>query len=72
MNNAITTDRETERSRLLTADETATRLNVPTSWIYERSRHDALKNLGMVRIGKYIRFREEAVTAFIEQGGDLH
>ena len=56
---------------LLTSQELADRLNVPLSWIYERSRHESLQNLGMRRCGKYIRFSEEAVTEFIERGGDL-
>jgi len=58
-------------SRLLTAEETAHRLNVPTSWIYERSRHDALKTLGMIRVGKYIRFSSDAIEKFISGGGDI-
>jgi excisionase family DNA binding protein len=57
--------------RLYTVQEVAKILNVPVSWLYERSRHDALKNLGMRRCGKYLRFSAEAVTEFIERGGDL-
>jgi len=64
-------NRTEQVKRLLTAEETAHRLNVPMSWLYERSRHDSLQNLGMRRCGKYIRFSEEAVTEFIERGGDL-
>ena len=57
--------------RLFTVEEVANRLHVPVSWIYERSRHDALKNLGMVRVGKYLRFRVDIVEEFVENGGDL-
>jgi len=71
MTKSVTAVQENERSRLLTAEETAARLHVPTSWIYERSRHDALESLGMLRIGKYLRFRPDVVEEFIKSGGDL-
>ena len=62
---------EKQNLRLYTLIEISEILNVPVSWLYERSRHDALKNLGMRRCGKYLRFSAEAVTEFIERGGDL-
>ena len=34
-------------------------LNVPVSWLYERSRHDALP--GLVRLSKYVRINEEGL-----------
>tara|TARA_R110002020_G_scaffold403374_4_gene613553 strand:+ start:6653 stop:6871 length:219 start_codon:yes stop_codon:yes gene_type:complete len=58
-------------NRLLTVEETATKLQVPKSWLYKRSRHDALEILGMRRYGKYLRFSEKTVTEFIDRGGDL-
>ena len=52
--------------RLLTAQELAERWQVPLSWIYERSRHNALP--GLIRLGKYLRFRACAVREFEEAG----
>ena len=31
--------------------------------------HDDLDGLRMVRVGKYVRFREDKVIEFIERGG---
>ena len=56
--------------RLLTVPEAAEILKIPTSWLYERSRHNALEHLGMVRVGKYLRFRQEAIEEYLERGGD--
>jgi excisionase family DNA binding protein len=53
---------------LLTSQELADRLNVPVSWVYERTRHNALP--GLVRLGKYVRFRESVLLDFIESGGE--
>ena len=55
--------------RLLTIKEVSKRFGLPESWLYERSRFNALP--GLVRLGKYIRFRSEEIEAFIENGGDL-
>ena len=55
-------------SRLLTVKQAAQRLQVPVSWVYERTRHDAMP--GLVRIGKYVRVRESVLLDFIESGGE--
>lgn len=49
---------------LLTAKEVATLLGVPTSWVYEQSRRGEIPT---VTLGRYRRYREEAITAWIEQ-----
>jgi hypothetical protein len=36
---------------LLTADDLASRLQVPVSWVYRHTRE-----LGAIRLGKYVRF----------------
>ena len=54
--------------RLLTVQEVAERLSVPVSWVYERTRFDALP--GMVRMGKYVRFSERGIEAFVAAGGE--
>jgi excisionase family DNA binding protein len=54
--------------RLLTPADAAERLQVPVSWIYERTRMNAMP--GLVRIGKYVRISESALEAFIAAGGE--
>jgi excisionase family DNA binding protein len=51
-------------TRLLTADEVAARLGVPKSWVWARARADAIP---CVRLGRYRRFREDAVDAWIRE-----
>ena len=48
--------------RFITIKQLAERWKVPLSWLYERSRHDALP--GQIRLGRYLRFSEAAVEAF--------
>ena len=54
---------------LLTVQEAAARLQVPVSWIYERTRLNRMP--GMVRMGKYVRISEAALVEFIKGGGEL-
>jgi excisionase family DNA binding protein len=56
-------------SRLLDADEVAALLNVPVSWVREHARNG---HLPVVRLGRYTRFRRDAVLGYIaaqEAGG---
>ena len=53
-------------SRLLTIPEVAERLNVPVSWVYERTRHNAIP--GQIRLGRYVRIRESDLEDFINNG----
>lgn len=48
---------------LLTADQVAELLGVPTSWVYEQSRKGRIPT---VTLGRYRRFRPEAIEAWIE------
>ena len=50
-------------SRLLTAAEVASLLSVPKSWVYEQARAGRIPT---VTLGRYRRFREEAIFAWIE------
>ncbi len=50
-------------SSLWTAEEVARRLGVPTSWVYEQSR---LGRIPTVTLGRYRRYRPEAIDAWIE------
>jgi excisionase family DNA binding protein len=51
-------------TRLMTAAEVAEMLGVPKSWVYEQSRAGRIPT---VALGRYRRFREEAVAAWVEQ-----
>lgn len=55
--------------RLLTAREVADLLSVPEGWVREHTRNDHLPH---VTLGRYKRYRREAVLAWIaeqEMGG---
>ena len=49
---------------LVTAREVADLLGVPTSWVYEQSR---LGRIPTVTLGRYRRYRLEAIEAWIEE-----
>lgn len=52
-----------QRGRLYTVQEAAETLRLPATWLYERTRKDAIPHHKM---GKYIRFTEEDIAAIIE------
>lgn len=49
---------------LLTADQVADLLGVPTSWVYELSRQGRIPT---VTLGRYRRYRPEAIEAWIKE-----
>lgn len=49
--------------RLLTADEVAALLCVPTRWVREHSRSGLLPS---VKLGRYVRYRRETVLDWVE------
>ena len=49
---------------LLSAPEVADLLGVPASWVYEQSR---LGRIPTVTLGRYRRYRVEAIDAWIEE-----
>jgi excisionase family DNA binding protein len=51
-------------SRLLTAAEVASLLSVPKSWVYEQSRAGRIPT---VCLGRYRRYREDAILAWVER-----
>lgn len=55
------------KNRLLTVEEMAHRLNVHPSWIYIRTREKSQDAIPRIRVGKYIRFRENAVMDWIKK-----
>jgi len=52
-------------NRLLSPEELGERLNVPLSWIYERSRRNEIPTH---RLGRYIRFNLAEVLASQKKG----
>ncbi len=54
---------------LLTSPQLAAKLNVPASWVREKTRRRALTRdqdpLPVVRLGKYVRFSWPAVEAWL-------
>jgi excisionase family DNA binding protein len=63
----------TAEGHLLTVHDVAELLQVSASWIYSRTRRRSLQRLPGYRLGKYWRFRQSEVLAWIErQRGEFH
>ena len=54
---------------LLTVREVAELLRVPVSWVYGRTRTRALNRLPGYRLGKYWRFSQDEVFAWVKSNG---
>jgi predicted DNA-binding transcriptional regulator AlpA len=56
--------------RLINADEVANKLGVKPSWVHERTRLRCpeAERIPCVRLGKYVRFVEADVEAWIARG----
>lgn len=52
--------------KLLTIQEVAQLLHVPRSWIYSRTRRRSADRIPGFRLGKYWRFREADVLAWLD------
>ena len=50
---------------LVTVDEIARILNVPKTWIYERTRQGQ-EAIPFIRLGAYVRFQPEVVIDFFK------
>ena len=62
-----------EEGQLLSVQEVAKLLRVPVSWVYGRTRKRSLERLPGFRLGKYWRFREEEIHAWVKrQSRDPH
>jgi len=55
------------RDELLTVGEIARLLRVPDSWIYERTRRRGVARMPHFKLGKYLRFSEQEVWAWLER-----
>jgi excisionase family DNA binding protein len=51
-------------SILLDADEVAQILRVPKSWVYSH-----LRELPVIRLGRYVRFKRSEVERFLDERG---
>ena len=58
---------ENGAGRLLTVEQVGKLLNVPKSWVYERTRRRGLERLPHLKLGKYLRFEEGAVREYLGQ-----
>ena len=52
--------------RLLKLREVAEIFQVPPSWIYDRTRRRGPERIPQFKMGKYLRFNEKEVAAFID------
>jgi len=69
---AATVEKRGSDNRLLTVRDVAELLRVPVSWVYGRTRKRSLERLPGYRLGKYWRFREDEIHAWVRrQGGGL-
>jgi len=55
------------RTALLTVEEVAEFLHVPVSWVYEHTRQRGVNRLPGFRLGKYWRFSESEIVAWLER-----
>ena len=60
-------DARPDPDRILTVQEVAEMLRVPVSWVYEHIRRNACDRLPHFKLGKYVRFRASAITAWLAQ-----
>jgi excisionase family DNA binding protein len=61
-----------DEGQLLTVQEVAKLLRVPVSWVYGRTRKRSLERLPGYRLGKYWRFREEEIHAWVKRQSRGH
>ena len=52
---------------LMTVSEIAAILNVPVSWVYERTRRRGAERLPHLKLGKYLRFSVADIMQWLER-----
>ena len=63
----------TKDEELLTVEDVAEILRVPNAWVYERTRRRSADRIPGFRIGKYWRFSESEIFAWVKrQHGGQH
>jgi excisionase family DNA binding protein len=63
---AATGEKEKREHKFLTVLEVAALLQVPVSWVYGRLRERSTEPLPGYRVGKYWRFREPEIVAWVK------
>jgi excisionase family DNA binding protein len=63
--NATTGGEKRDERHLLTVHEVAQLLQVPVSWVYEHTRHSCADRIPSLRLGKYLRFVETDIAAWL-------
>ena len=56
-----------DQEKLLNVGQVAELLDVPKSWVYNRTRTNAIP---LYRLGKYVRFKASEVLSYYEEVGD--
>jgi len=56
-----------ENTERLTIKEIAAKFKVPVSWFYSRTRETGEGSIPRIKVGKYLRFNEAEVTAWINE-----
>jgi predicted DNA-binding transcriptional regulator AlpA len=69
---AATEGREVDRTQLLSVQEVARLLQVPVSWVYERTRPRCANPLPHIKLGKYLRFFPGDIRNYLEDARSLH
>jgi hypothetical protein len=64
--NTATVDTDASDDALLTVQDAARFLKVPVSWVYEHVRPEALDRLPCVKLGKYLRFDQRDLRAYVD------
>ncbi len=55
---------------LLSVNDLSDVLNVPPSWIYQRTRQTGPDTIPKIKVGKYIRFQLEEVMDWLRAQGE--
>ena len=53
--------------RLITINELAEKLSIPTSWIYSHTRITGPGAIPRIKVGKYLRFEPEKVMEWLRK-----
>ena len=59
-------DRTQTIDQLLTPEEAVEILRVKVSWLYQHTRRRSQDRIPFVKVGRYLRFREQDLVAYIE------
>ena len=59
-------DKNRAIEHLLTPEEAAEILRVKLSWLYQHTRRRNQDRIPFVKIGRYLRFREQDLMAYVE------